>query len=95
MAHRAVSKRLIEVAQRSGIGAEETPLGGVADGPLSIPEVRCMGDVADKGAPGQVDLAALERAIGLHTRLIATTHLPTQRVSSTRTDIPKKAAMVG
>jgi hypothetical protein len=54
-----------------------------------------MGDVADKGAPGQVDLAALERAIGLHTRLIATTHLPTHRVSSTRTDIPKKAAMVG
>ncbi len=54
-----------------------------------------MGDVADKGAPGPVDLAALERAIGLHTRLIATAHVPTQRVSSTRTDIPKKAAMVG
>ncbi|WP_158933184.1 aminotransferase class V-fold PLP-dependent enzyme [Acidisphaera sp. S103] len=34
-------------------------------------------DVIDKDASGQLDIAALERAIGSRTRLIAITHVPT------------------
>jgi hypothetical protein len=35
-----------------------------------------LSDMPNKDAPGEVDLAMLERAIGSHTELIAITHLP-------------------
>ncbi len=35
-------------------------------------------NVVDNDASGQLDLKALERAIGLRTKLIAITHVPTQ-----------------
>ena len=37
-----------------------------------------LSDMPNKDAPGEVDLAMLERAIGSHTELIAITHLPMQ-----------------
>ena len=44
----------------------------------SLSRSRMISDVVDNDAAGQLDLAALERAIAPRTRLIAITHLPTQ-----------------
>jgi hypothetical protein len=42
------------------------------------PEAEGISDVVGVDISGQLDFAALERAISPHTKLIAITHLPTQ-----------------
>ena len=62
----------------TGIGAEATLLGEDSSRPALYFASPMLSDMTNKDAPGEVDLARLERAIGSHTELIAITHLPMQ-----------------